>query len=154
MQRCKATTSSSTPTRGKTEKKAAAASPSSHNGKTVTVGTIVKPRSSGSTVIQIPTPGSIPKGDPNLGKQLEHLSKEERKKEKAANADRVARRLAKKQVGVAMAKGKLKFGGDGRERVRIRKKGGTLGAPSSRKTRAKKTRVRGEADVAKRNMKK
>jgi nucleolar protein 12 len=101
----------------------------------------------------------IPKGDPNLGKQLEHLSKEERKQEKAANADRVARRLAKKQVKATMTKGSLKFGGDGRgrERARVRTKGGESGASggsSSRKTKAKKPRVRSEANLAKRNMKK
>lgn len=112
--------------------------------------------SSASSSIRTTAPSSIPKGDPNFGKQLEHLSKEERKREKAANADRVARRLAKKQVKAAMTKGKLKFEGEGsgRERVRVRKKGGTPGASSSGKTKAKKSRVRSEANVVKRNMKK
>lgn len=112
--------------------------------------------SSGLTSTRVPTPNSIPKGDPSLGKQLEHLSKEERKKEKAANADRVARRLAKKQVKAAITKEKLKFGGDGRgkERVRVRKKGGASGISSSGKTKAKKSRVRSDANIAKRNIKK
>jgi nucleolar protein 12 len=106
--------------------------------------------------IHTPASGSIPKGDPNLGRQLEHLSKEERKKEKAANADRVARRLAKKQVKAAMVKESSKFGGDGKgkERVRVRKKGGGSGGFLPGKTKAKKSRVRSEANLAKRNMKK
>lgn len=114
------------------------------------------PSSSGSTFTRVPAPRSVPKGDPNLGKQLEHLSKEERKREKAANADRVARRLAKKQVKAAMTKEKSKFGEDGRgkERVRVRKKGGASGASSSGKAKAKKPRVRSEANIARRNMKK
>lgn len=137
------------------------ASPSHQKSKTVVGGTITNPRSSGPTPIRVPTSGSIPKGDPNLGKQLEHLSKEERKKEKAVNADRVARRLAKKQVKVAMTKERLKFGSDGtgKERVRARKttSGGSArvsGGSSSGKTKAKKSRVRSEANLAKRNMKK
>lgn len=119
---------------------------------------IANPRSSGTTPIRLPAPGPIPKGDPNLGKRLEHLSKEERKREKAANADRVARRLAKKRVNAAVTKEGLKFGGDGKgkERIRVRKKGGGPGTPGgpSGKAKAKKSRVRSEANLAKRNTKK
>ena len=159
VQRCKATTLASTPSKKKAEKGVSASSSSSQRGKTTAGGTITSPRSFAPTPIRVPTPGSMPKGDPNLGKQLEHLSKEERKKEKAANADRVARRLAKKQVKATMTKESLKFGGDGRskERVRVRKTGGgpgSSGGPSSGKTKAKKSRVRSEANLAKRNMKK
>jgi len=149
VQRCKAITSASTPSKKRTER----AVPVSQKDKTISGGAITNPRSSGSTPVRVPTPGSIPKGDPSLGKQLEHLSKEERKKEKAANADRVARRLAKKQVKSAMTKDRLKFGGDGRgnERARARK---VSGGSSFGKTKAKKSRVRSEANLAKRNVKK
>ena len=156
VQRCKATTLATTPSKKKTERGAPVSSSSPQKGRTSTGGTITNPRSSGSTLIRVPTPGSVPRGDPNLGKKLEHLSKEDRKKEKAANADRVARRLAKKQVKAAMTKDSSKFGGDGKgkERVRVRKKGGAPGGPSFGKTKAKKARVRSEANLAKRNVKK
>lgn len=160
VQRCKATTLTSTPSKKNTEKGVPVSSSSPRKSKTTTTGGVVtNPRSSGPTPIRVPPPGSIPKGDPNLGKQLEHLSKEERKKEKAANADRVARRLAKKQVKAAMTKESSKFGVDGRgkERVRVRKKVGGPGAsggPSFGKVKAKRPRVRSEANLAKRNMKK
>ena len=152
VQRCKATPSVSAPSKKKTEKGMPVSSSSPRKGKPTTGGTITNPRSSGPMPIHVPTPGSIPKGDPNLGKQLKDLSKEERKKEKAANADRVARRLAKKQVKAAMTKGSLKFGADGRgkERMRVRKSGGS----PFEKTKAKKSRVRSEANLAKRNVKK
>jgi nucleolar protein 12 len=41
---------------------------------------------------------SLPKGDPALGDRIRSLSKEERKAAKAGNADRIARRLAKKKL--------------------------------------------------------
>ena len=153
VQRCKVITPTSS--RKKTEKGMPVSSSSSQKSKIATGGTITNPRS-GPTPIRTPTSGSVPKGDPNFGKQLEHLSKEERKKEKAGNADRVARRLAKKRVKAAMAKESLKFGGDGmgKERVRVRKKGGGAGGPLPGKAKAKKSRVRSEANLAKRNMKK
>ena len=152
VQRCKGITSASKSSRKKTEK---ASSP--QKSKIATGGTITNPRPSGPTPIHTPAPGSIPRGDPNLGKELQHLSKEERKKEKAANADRVARRLAKKQVKAAITKESSKFGvdGKGKERDRVRKRqGGGPGGLSSGKTKAKKPRVRSEANLAKRNMKK
>ena len=156
VQRCKSTPSASTPSKKKSEKGVPGSSAPPQRGKTVTGGTITNPRSSRPAPIRVPTPGSVPKGDPTLGKQLEHLSKEERKKEKAANADRVARRLAKKQVKAAMAKESSKFGvdGRGRERVRVRKKDGGPGGWSSGKAKAKKPRIRSEANLAKRNVKK
>ena len=156
VQRCKAITSASTSSKKKTEKGILGSSSSPKKSKIATGGTITNPRSSGPTLIHTPTPGSIPKGDPNLGRQLEHLSKDERKKEKAANADRVARRLAKKKVKAAMEKDSSKFGGDarGKERARVRKKGGGSGGSFSGKVKAKKSRVRSEANLAKRNVKK
>jgi len=153
VQRCKIITSASTSSRKKTERGLPVLSSSSQKSKIATGGTITNPRS-GPTPIRTPASGSVPKGDPNFGKQLEHLSKEERKKEKAANVDRVARRLAKKRVKAAMAKESSKFGGDGKERVRVRRKGGGSGGPLPGKAKAKKSRVRSEANLAKRNMKK
>jgi len=44
----------------------------------------------------------IPKGDPSLGERLVGLSKEQRKQRKSTDPDRVARRLAKKKLRMAM----------------------------------------------------
>ncbi|KAF9077008.1 hypothetical protein BDP27DRAFT_1254983 [Rhodocollybia butyracea] len=71
-----------------------------------------------------PSTSSIPKGDPNLGAKLAHLSKDERKSVKAADADRMARRLAKKKARMTMAVGKGNAGGvkvQGKDRERDRK---------------------------------
>lgn len=94
-----------------------------------------------------PTPKAIPKGNPNLGAQLAHLSKPERKAAKAVDPDRVARRLAKKK-----ARNSLRVPEKGKDRVRVRKntaepKG--AGAPAR-----KKSRMRSEKSVEKRNTKK
>ena len=78
----------------------------------------------------------VPKGDPRLGEKLHGLPKEERKQLKSADADRVARRLAKKKARMAMApsvgkekgkgksnrpgKGSSKGLGTGKERKRAR----------------------------------
>ncbi|KAJ3859457.1 hypothetical protein EV359DRAFT_50814 [Lentinula novae-zelandiae] len=94
---------------------------------------------------------SIPKGDPTLGAKLAHLSKEDRKSAKAGDADRMARRLAKKKSRMAMAVGgragtsgvkiqgkergrerKLRSGGDARG-----KKGKGHGAGSGTKNKGK-----------------
>ncbi|KAK0187648.1 hypothetical protein F5146DRAFT_1059922 [Armillaria mellea] len=83
---------------------------------------------------------SIPAGDPSLGDRLVHLTKEARKHVKSTDADRVARRLAKKKARLAL----------GKEGVKIQGKD-----PSSRKTNAlKSTRVRSDKSVAKKNIKK
>lgn len=152
VQRCKSTTSTTTAKR-KAGRGTVVSPASLQKDETVTGRKTINPPSFNSRSARVATPRSMPRGDPNLGKQLENLSKEDRKRKKAANADRVARRLAKKRVKAAMTKEKSKFGGDGRgkERVRARKKGG---APSSGKTKAKKPRVRSDASIAKRNMKK
>ncbi|KAH9065193.1 hypothetical protein EDB87DRAFT_1679701 [Lactarius vividus] len=94
------------------------------------------------------TPTAVPKGNPNLGTQLAHLSKAERKAAKAVDPERVARRLAKKK-----ARNALQVPEQGKDRVRVRKnttgnKG--VGAPARRK----KSRVRSERSVEKRNTKK
>jgi nucleolar protein 12 len=62
----------------------------------------------------------IPKGDPSLGEKLIGLSKEERKQRKSTDPDRLARRLAKKKLRMAMAPnvGKVLR----KERVRVRSK--------------------------------
>jgi nucleolar protein 12 len=55
----------------------------------------------------------VPKGDPQLGDKLKDLSKDERKAAKSADAERQARRLAKKQKRSAMQreeKGAVKLG--------------------------------------------
>ena len=58
-------------------------------------------------------PATVSKGDPALGDKLKDLSKEDRKLAKATDAERQARRLAKKQKRVAMQreeKGAVKLG--------------------------------------------
>ncbi|PPR02851.1 hypothetical protein CVT24_002329 [Panaeolus cyanescens] len=61
----------------------------------------------------------VPKGNPQLGAALVGLSKEERKKVKSTDADRVARRLAKKKARNAM-KPSTKPIKSGKERKRVR----------------------------------
>jgi nucleolar protein 12 len=79
----------------------------------------------------------LPKGDPTLGARLASLSKDERKQAKAADADRIARRAAKKKAGMALAKAGAKPGGE--DRVRVRKRlGGPKGVGSARKEVKKK----------------
>ncbi|KAF8624390.1 hypothetical protein AX15_005876 [Amanita polypyramis BW_CC] len=96
-------------------------------------------------------PITIPKGDPKLGEKLANLSKEERKKAKAINADRVARRLAKKKAKMTMDAELKSHTKDGKKRVRVRK-----GAKDTdkAKTGKKKSRVRSEKSIAKLNAKK
>ena len=53
----------------------------------------------------VPAGNRVPKGNPELGTKLAHLSKEERKKVKAADPDRAARRLAKKKAKALADKG-------------------------------------------------
>ena len=95
----------------------------------------------------------VPKGDPSLGTKLAGLSKDERKKAKATDADRVARRLAKKRAKSLAEKG-VKSKGD-RERVRKRtserKEGGHRG--KGKKDKPKK-RVRSGNALMKMNTKK
>ena len=94
----------------------------------------------------------VPKGDPKLGEKLVKLSKEERKKAKAANADRIARRLAKKKAKMAMdveLKGRTS---EGKKHVRMRKRANEKGKAKTGKE--KKGRVRSEKSIAKLNTKK
>lgn len=97
-----------------------------------------------ATLISIP---GVPKGDPTLGKKLEHLSKEERKQRKSEDADRVARRLAKKKVKAAIEKAESKS--QTRERTRKRTDPKKLAAAPK-----PKRRIRSEANMRNRNAKK
>ncbi|KAG6856357.1 hypothetical protein H0H87_005344 [Tephrocybe sp. NHM501043] len=100
-----------------------------------------------------PEPIVIPKGDPSLGEKLAHLPKEARKQYKSADADRVARRLAKKKARMTMPG--VKVQGKDRDRERVRKGGaGGGGAAKQKKVVSKKGRVRSEKSLEKRNGKK
>jgi nucleolar protein 12 len=92
---------------------------------------------------------SIPKGDPRLGEKIASLSKDERKKVKATDVDRVARRLAKKKAKALADKG-VKSKDTGKERVRKRSK--DKGATPDR-SKSKK-RVRSDKALLKMNIKK
>ncbi|KII86694.1 hypothetical protein PLICRDRAFT_143118 [Plicaturopsis crispa FD-325 SS-3] len=95
---------------------------------------------------------AIPKGDPALGEKLAHLPKDERKQVKSTDADRVARRLAKKKARNALAQWGIKPIVKERDRDRVRKPKKTeKNAPVHRK---KEARVRSEKSLTKRNAKK
>lgn len=95
----------------------------------------------------------VPKGDPALGEKLAHMPKEARKQYKSANADRVARRLAKKKARVAMGNSSgVKV--QGKERERVRRTGATGSGAGGSKKKASSGRVRSEKSMAKRNGKK
>lgn len=87
-------------------------------------------------------PTTMPKGDPTLGAKLASLPKDERKTIKQSDADRIARRMAKKATTVAsqqVEKGKVKLDVKGTSKK--------LGGKSSGKghaDKAKKSRVRSE----------
>ncbi|CAA7261564.1 unnamed protein product [Cyclocybe aegerita] len=67
-----------------------------------------------------PTPIVVPQGNPALGEKLVGLPKEERKKLKSTDADRVARRLAKKKARMAMEKSMKGKEPGGKTRKRVR----------------------------------
>jgi nucleolar protein 12 len=100
--------------------------------------------------IPIPIP-SIPKGDPSLGGKLAHLPKDERKQIKLSDADRVARRLAKKKARNALAKEGVKTQVKDRDRVR---KSIAVKKGSVPRRKESKGRVRSDKSLAKRNAKK
>ncbi|KAI6128796.1 hypothetical protein EDD17DRAFT_1852840 [Pisolithus thermaeus] len=95
---------------------------------------------------------AAPKGNPSLGQKLAHLSKEERKQAKAADADRRARRLAKKKARMALDKQGVRHQGQGRERVR--KSATARKSDAARPRKTSKGRVRSEKSLSKRNAKK
>ena len=95
----------------------------------------------------------MPKGDPSLGVKISHLTKEERKKVKSTDADRVARRLAKKKAKVLSEKG-VKSSSDGaKDRVRKRTKDGKIQKGQKGPEKSKK-RVRSNKALLKMNTKK
>lgn len=98
-----------------------------------------------------PVPIVVPKGDPGLGEKLAHMAKDERKQYKSADADRVARRLAKKKARNELANKGVKPHGKDRDRVR---KGPAMGKTAPPKKRESKGRVRSDKSLAKRNAKK
>ncbi|KAG2147397.1 uncharacterized protein EDB93DRAFT_1085496 [Suillus bovinus] len=96
-------------------------------------------------------PMAIPKGDPSLGEKLATLSKEERKQIKAADTDRLARRIAKKKARIALAKQGVPVRGKEKDRERARKTGAVKKATVAPR---KQSRIRSEKSISKRNMKK
>jgi nucleolar protein 12 len=95
-----------------------------------------------------PTPTTIPKGNPDLGAQLAHLPKDERKAAKAADSERIARRLAKKK-----ARNVLQVPEQKKDRVRMRKHTAEhKGAGTA--PRQKKSRARSERNATRKNTKK
>ncbi|KAF9465356.1 hypothetical protein BDZ94DRAFT_1254353 [Collybia nuda] len=109
-------------------------------------------KSNKPVVKPVPTPIIVPKGDPKLGEKLVHMEKDARKQYKSADADRVARRLAKKKSRIAMGNHGIKTQGKDRERVRKTKTfTGKVAAP---KKGGSKGRVRSDKSLAKRNAKK
>ncbi|WWD16502.1 hypothetical protein CI109_100928 [Kwoniella shandongensis] len=86
--------------------------------------------------------GAVPKGNPKLGDKIKDLSKEERKAVKSTDADRQARRMAKKKTRMALEKGEkgaVKLGLTRAEKEKT--KGGKL--------KAKKGKIRGPNAIAK-----
>ncbi|KAF8625973.1 hypothetical protein AX17_006697 [Amanita inopinata Kibby_2008] len=176
VQRCKTVPGSTVPTRHLTTKGNAKASPSSllsssahtQSRHSQTERKSVRDQSNKHSTINRTTPSSsssssrivVPKGDPKLGEKLAHLSKQERKQAKAADADRIARRLAKKKARMAMGSKDRdqalpttdKNDGGGREgkRVRVRKDRAGVG----KSVGGKKTRMKSEKSLAKLNTKK
>ncbi|WWC60308.1 uncharacterized protein I303_102878 [Kwoniella dejecticola CBS 10117] len=96
----------------------------------------------GSKVKSYVSAGPIPKGNPKLGEKIKDLSKEERKVFKSSDADRQARRMAKKKAKHALErneKGAVKLNLTKNERER------TKGA----KPKAKKGKKRAPSAIAK-----
>lgn len=94
--------------------------------------------------------GPTPRGNPELGTKISHLPKDERKKVKAADADRVARRLAKKKAKLLAEKG-VKARPD---RERVRKRVGERKGDTGAQKEKRKSRVRSGNALAKMNTKK
>ena len=98
----------------------------------------------------VPASKHAPKGNPELGAKLAHLPKEERKKAKAADPDRLARRLAKKRAKALADKGvKPKV-----DRERVRKRPGEKKGAHGKESAKPRKRVRSGNALAKMNTKK
>ncbi|CAE6403523.1 unnamed protein product [Rhizoctonia solani] len=93
----------------------------------------------------------IPRADPGLGERIRSLSKEERKSVKTSDADRVARRLAKKKAKVVSERGSRKEASRSKTSIL----GGRPGVKSN-KPKPGKTgkRERSEKALLKKNVKK
>ncbi|TEB22964.1 hypothetical protein FA13DRAFT_1694751 [Coprinellus micaceus] len=111
-----------------------------------------KDKKSTKTARGPPVPIIVPKGDPSLGERLAHLPKEVRKQAKAADGDRIARRLAKKKSRIAMGPGKDKVGE--KEGARDRTRGAKGRKPVNTGKKTGKPRVRNEKNAERRNAKK
>ncbi|KAG8887134.1 hypothetical protein FRB98_000443 [Tulasnella sp. 332] len=133
VQRCKTIS-------GSTAKSKSTPKPTTSESKTKRSKSNANPNAT-SKATPVPIP-SVPKGDPTLGARLSGLSVIDRKEAKSNNADRVARRLAKKKQRVAMGKSsKLNNAGSSSTSA----KGGILGKmPKStnplKKAKAKKAK--------------
>ncbi|KAH7322055.1 hypothetical protein B0J17DRAFT_684817 [Rhizoctonia solani] len=94
----------------------------------------------------------IPRADPALGERIRSLSKDERKTVKASDADRVARRLAKKKAKVVSERGARKETSKSKASIL----GGRPNGPKSKKPKPGKSGKRERSDKAlmKRNVKK
>ncbi|CAE6442386.1 unnamed protein product [Rhizoctonia solani] len=94
----------------------------------------------------------IPRADPALGERIRSLSKDERKSVKASDADRVARRLAKKKAKVVSERGARKETSKSKASIL----GGRPNGPKSRKPKPGKSGKRERSDKAlmKKNVKK
>ena len=99
-------------------------------------------------------PVHVPRGDPALGQKLAGLSKEARKEAKAGDADRVARRLAKKRAkaGMALASKGVKSKTD--DVLKMRKRTGAPDKGKRSSEKKSKGRVRSGKAISKLNMKK
>ncbi|KAJ9111652.1 hypothetical protein QFC19_001009 [Naganishia cerealis] len=116
---------------------AASSGPRSRDGKTVSrPAPSFKPKAA-------PIPIVVPKGDPTLGAKLVNLSKDERKVAKSSDPERLARRMAKKQVVKAKAKAGDALAGS-KEKVKLDMKSGGKKGKDGGKLKAKKSRVRSE----------
>ncbi|EIW59245.1 uncharacterized protein TRAVEDRAFT_147166 [Trametes versicolor FP-101664 SS1] len=100
--------------------------------------------------------GPVPRGNPELGAQLAHLPKDERKRAKATDPERVARRLAKKRAGALADKGvkSSRVGEKERERVRKPRPAGGKERGVAKEQQRPKKRVRSGKAIAKMNTKK
>ncbi|KAG8791087.1 hypothetical protein FRC12_010216 [Ceratobasidium sp. 428] len=91
----------------------------------------------------------VPHADPTLGDRIRSLSKDERKSVKSSDADRVARRLAKKKARVAMERGARKAAGKKESLL-----GGRPGGKGKISKTSKTKRERSDKAILKKNVKK
>ncbi|KAL7415665.1 hypothetical protein BDY24DRAFT_338124 [Mrakia frigida] len=100
----------------------------------------------------------VPKGNPLLGETIKDLSKEERKVVKGADAERMARRVAKKKARTALERSGAAAPGGGGMKERVKLDGGMGGKGGKKKPgvglKAKKGRTRSAAAEKGRNAKK